>query len=114
MIFLRNLRQLLSMNEDKYNRYNLSVDSSDSYTLTERSKPPYWLDDCGKNLEIRKITILDSPEVSEGNRTEWHMVTKQREVTKYKKETKTRQLPRTRTVTKYQERWVTEKKLPWQ
>jgi hypothetical protein len=106
----------LSIANDKSHKYNQSVDKFDTYTLEASGKKPYWLSDCGGGnlIESEQITILNSPDINNTFKTEWHIVTKQREVTKYKKEIRTRKIPQTRTVTKYQERLVTEKKLLWQ
>ncbi len=101
-------------NKESY-KYNQSINKFDTYTLVDSGKKPYWLSDCGSvNIESEKITILDSPNINNTFKTEWHMVTKQREITKNKKEIRTRKVPKTRMVTKYQERLVTEKKLLWQ
>ncbi len=102
----------ISISNKKSYKHNQSVEKFDIYTLIDNGKKPYWLSDCGSvNLESERITILGSPDINNTFKTEWHMVTKQKEVTKYKKEIRTRKVPKIRTITKYQKRLVTEKKL---
>lgn len=105
----------ISISNPKSNRFNQTIDKFGTYNLVERGNKPYWLSNCDSvNIESESTSFLDSPDVNDTFKTEWHMVTKQREITKYKKEIRTRQIPKTRTVTKYKERLVTEKKLLWQ